>query len=173
MNNYFNKKLNDFEKPYADALKQVKQVNSQINEFQKQNKAGSATSNGDNDRKQKLNFVIKNRFLFNKVNGLLRDGLKLAQVKITRAERRQQHNRRPNSRPGVVVATAESEDEKIEIMKSKRNLKDSLKYKKVLIKNDTTLDQRRHEAYLRTVLRELGKSDKYKNKSGRLIIKSN
>ena len=69
-----------------------------------------------------LNIVIsnlpenQNENIKNKVNALFRDGLRLSEIFVSDAERKQSHN---TSKPGVVIAKMKSKDAKQLVMKEK------------------------------------------------------
>ena len=90
----------------------------------------------------------------NKVDKLLRDGLKLKFVKVTSCERKQTKG----PKPGVIVARIETVEQKQEIMRVKNCLKNSSDYKYVYIENDKSFSTRINESNMFTVLKELGKA---------------
>ena len=55
----------------------------------------------------------------NKVNSLIRDGLKEKDIKIVKAVRKESRD----NKPGVVIATLENLDQKIKILKNKKSLR--------------------------------------------------
>jgi hypothetical protein len=125
---------------------------------------------------QKHSIVIKNIKLdekestdrnvtVNKAQCLVRDGLKLQNVKVVSAVRKTTRG----SMPGIIVAEVESNDQKYDILKAKRMLKGSKNYNNVYIDNDLPADVRNTEASLRTILKELGKEKQYFARGTRLI----
>jgi hypothetical protein len=73
-----------------------------------------------------------------KVQGLLRDGLGLANVQIKSASRKESRGKYP----GVVVVEIDTFDEKKEIMKNKAKLKSSRQYDRVYIEIDMLTETR-------------------------------
>lgn len=73
--------------------------------------------------------------LINKLEGLIKDGLKLNKVKITKAIRQKSDGKRP----GVIIVSVDCMDKKKEVMKAKRQLKNNRKYSDVFIENDKSL----------------------------------
>jgi hypothetical protein len=103
----------------------------------------------------------------NKVQGLLRDGLGLANVQIKSASRKESRGKYP----GVVVVETDTFDEKKEIMKNKAKLKSSRQYDRVYIEIDMLTETRNFQNVVRTVLIELGKEKNYTFAGSRLIPK--
>lgn len=127
-----------------------------------------------------LNVVIKNMdcdptekndktVTMNKVNKLLRDGLKLKNIKVTQCERKSSRGQKP----GIIVATMENAEQKHEVMRKKSHLKNTSNYKKVYIENDRSLESRVNESNMFTVLKELGKANNYfVSSNGRILKKT-
>lgn len=105
--------------------------------------------NVDSNRTKALNIVIKNipsdpREISNdtglktKIEALVKDGLKLKDVNIKnvrRSTRSQNNHTEKTGKPGIVFVELDNLDHKRQILKSKRSLKDSSKYKNVYIEN--------------------------------------
>lgn len=100
--------------------------------------------------------------IVSKVNGVLRDGLRLRDVSIKSAERKQ--SRKEND-PGVVIVKCNNIDDKKTILSSKRKLKDSRNFRDVFIHNDYSQQERIQTANLRTLIKAVGNDN--------LIIKGN
>ena len=92
----------------------------------------------------------QNEDIKNKVNALFRDGLRLANVSVKDAERKQSHN---DSKPGVVIATLKNKEEKQQVMREKSKLKDSRRFSKVFIHHDQVPSQRNMSSNFRAILR--------------------
>ena len=118
----------------------------------------SAPPSGDG---MELNVIIRNlncdpseqtdkTVTMNKVDKLLRDGLKLKFVKVTSCERKQTKG----PKPGVIVERIETVEQKQEMMR----VKNCLDYKHVYIENDKRFSTRVNESNMFTVLKELGKA---------------
>lgn len=116
----------------------------------------------------KRNIVIRklpesaNERLDDKVNELLKDGCKLLNVKIDKVERKKS---RDDRFPGVIIATAATDDDKKQIMESKSRLKDSRRYSDVIIHNDQTKEERIMSANFRSMIRA------YKNGNNNVSVK--
>ena len=100
----------------------------------------------------------------NCVAALIRDGLRLSDVRVVSAERKKGSGRNP----GVVIARVESREQKQKIMKNKSKLRKTRNYDKVYIEDETPRDVRNNEANLRTILREIGCTRDYVVKHGKL-----
>ena len=76
-----------------------------------ENRDNSSQCNGHSDP-CKLNFIVRNMAertvenVKNRVNGLIKDGLRIKDVSVVSAERKQSRNRKP----GVIVATCKSDE---------------------------------------------------------------
>ena len=90
-----------------------------------------------------LNLVItklpytENENLINKINGLIKDGIKLKDVIIDEAKRKPAKN----NTPGVVICKCKMED-KVKSLKAKSALKKSRNYKNVVVFTDRPLSER-------------------------------
>ena len=89
----------------------------------------------------------------NKVNSLIRDGLKLSNVKMLKAGRKDSRN----SKPGLIIAKLNSIDDKKLVMKVK-----SKSFGNLHIENDILWEVRSQQNNIRMIPKEIGKSDKYK-----------
>ena len=105
----------------------------------------------------------------NKVNSLIRDGLKLKDIKVLKAERKGSYH----GKPGVIIASIETVEQKGKVMETKKELKKTNAYKKVYIEDDRPIQTRVAESNMRTILKEIGKSDNYVFSTGRLFKRSN
>ena len=93
----------------------------------------------------------------NKVISLVRDGLKLKDVRVTSAERKQSRG----DNPGVVIATLESHEQVAKLFEAKKHLKQTNEYRSVYIDPYLTQNELSTQASFRTLLKEIGKSDVY------------
>ncbi|CAC5399217.1 unnamed protein product [Mytilus coruscus] len=98
---------------------------------------------------------------------LLCDGLKLRNVFIESVSRKKSHN----SKPGVIIAAVSNGDQKRELMKAKRNLKDIHTFKDVFIENDLSYSERRNDANFRTLIRAFKQENQAFTMSGGRIVK--
>ena len=104
----------------------------------------------------------------NLVNSLIRDGLKLTNVKVVQAERKTSRN----DKPGVIIAQFESFAQKKKVLDVKKSLKKIPKYQNVYIEDERSQEQRLAESNLRTVLQAVGKSKDYVLINGRFVKRS-
>ena len=115
--------------------------------------------NGDIDLRIVLRNVPESRDenVIDKVNGVIREGLKLRDVKVVKAERKQTERQTGrNSKPPVIVASFESAEDKRAVMTNKKMLKDDRnKHKHVFIHNDQTKAERVQRANFQTILDSL------------------
>ena len=86
----------------------------------------------------------------NMVNALFRDGLKLNDITVESAERK--GSQEGSDRPGVVVVTLKSKEDKKTVMYVKRRLKDRRQYSKVYIDQDKPRAERLMESNFRAIL---------------------
>ncbi|KAH3734655.1 hypothetical protein DPMN_041095 [Dreissena polymorpha] len=68
-----------------------------------------------------------------KVNAMLKDGLKLSNITVSKAERKKS---RTESRPGVVIATFKCKEDKQTVMNAKSDLRHINQYSKIFINHD-------------------------------------
>lgn len=101
------------------------------------------------------------------VISLVRDGLNLKDVFIESVSRKKSHN----SKPGVIVVAVNNSDQKRELMKAKRNLKNVHKFKDVYIENDMSYSERRNEANFRTLIRAFKQENQAFTMNGGRIVK--
>ena len=92
------------------------------------------------------------------VEGLIRDGLRLRDAKVIKAVRKVNKSSR---RPGVVIATLETTQQKEKVMKDKYKLKTNAKYRDVYIENEKSKDDLKADQNLRTIVREMGRHRDY------------
>ena len=102
-----------------------------------------------------------------KVNNLFRDQLKLRDVSAIGAVRKESIGRKP----GVVVVTFESLEDKQKVLKSKKLLKNSM-MKKVYIHPDQTLSERLQHANLRALVDAINRGDGKITVRGDRIVKN-
>ncbi|KAH3794765.1 hypothetical protein DPMN_148303 [Dreissena polymorpha] len=94
--------------------------------------------------------------IINKVNALIKDGLKVSGVECARAERKES---RDSSKPGLVVVGFHSHNDKRKVMEKKSVLRDSQQYQGVYINHDKSLQERRMADNFRTILNSLNVDD--------------
>lgn len=111
------------------------------------------------DEEHSLQIVIRelpegdNESVVDKINAVIREGIKLPEVKVTSAERKKSFKR---GQPGLVIAQYASRNDKQLIMENKARLKDSRQHKDIMINHSKSREQRLQEANLRTIVNALG-----------------
>ncbi|VDI16797.1 Hypothetical predicted protein [Mytilus galloprovincialis] len=103
----------------------------------------------------------------NKVQALLKDGLALLHISLKSVERKEAYGKST----GLVIVEVEDFEHKQQIMKHKKNLKNSEKYKKVYVEHDLPMETRNFQATVRTVLKEIGSQNNYMFAGSRLVKK--
>ena len=106
----------------------------------------------------------------NLVKCLVRDRLKLANVKITHAERKCSRN----NKPGVGIVKCESSALKQTVLtcSTKKSLRKIRTYQDVYIEDERSHEQRLSESNIRTLLQAVGKSKDYIVVNGRFMKRS-
>ena len=130
----------------SEMKKDTKQLQDDVSKLRKSyaNAAASVTENDSLIR----NIVIRNlkidqressdkQITVNKVNTLFRDGLKLTSVKVTAAERKQTRD----GKPGLIIATVETAEQKSSVMQRKKNLRKTKHYESVYLEDERPSDQ--------------------------------
>jgi hypothetical protein len=106
--------------------------------------------------KQSLNIVIRGlqyhdgENVNTKVNNLFKDGVCLPNIRVVNAIRKSTDSR---SKPGLIIATFQTEDDKNKVLKHKKMLKNSNQYKRVFIDRDLPANERTQNNNLRTLVR--------------------
>ena len=101
----------------------------------------------------------------NKVISLVRDGLKLRDARVTSAERKQHRG----DNPGIVIASFETAEQSNSVLSVKKDLRKTNEYKSVYIEPCLNKTELSTQATFRTLLKEMGKSDRYHVHGSRLI----
>ncbi|KAH3849397.1 hypothetical protein DPMN_091796 [Dreissena polymorpha] len=115
-----------------------------------------------------MNIVIRNlpesasESTQSKVNALLKDGLKVSHVTVGKVERKQSYN---ESKPGVIIVTLNSKEDKQAIMKANTVLRQNSQYKNVFIHHDQLPSERSTNKNFATILNAL------KSSQGNLYMK--
>ena len=137
----------EFESDLDDISEKIAHLTSVVN------KKDSVQANDDDTRK--MNIVLRklpestNEDLNNKVNSLIKDGLKIRDIHVRSTERKQSFN---ESIPGVVVATLGSLDDKKRVLSAKASLRHSRRYRDVYIHGDQSRKERLYSANLRSLV---------------------
>ena len=150
-----NNKVNEMKKSYANAVRNQPGVDmaGKGKTFVIKNLSADASEKND------PNVLIRN------VNTLVQSGLKLNTFHAHKAERKQTKGKSP----GIILVTAESADQKDEVMKNKRKLKNVKKYERVYIEDDMSDEARKASSNMRTILKELRCERDYRMVNGRLV----
>ena len=122
-----------------------------------------------------LNIAIKNlpvttnEQLQEKVNDMIKTGMKLGDVKVTDVKRKKAYS---DKVPGIVIATCKSDEDKNKIMKNKAKLKENAQFEKVFLDHDKDRSTRIQEANWRSVIKTVG-SDSLFMKGDRVLVRNN
>ena len=100
-----------------------------------------------------------------KVCDLFREGLRLRDISFRKAIRKD----RNDNKPGVIIVTCETMEDKTRIMRVKKELKNSRKYDKVYIHNDQSVETRVNNNNLKVLISALGVSG-VKLRGSRLVM---
>ena len=104
-----------------------------------------------------LNIVVRNvpesENVNNKLNAVIKQGIKLQGIQVSHAVRK----RGFNGRSGVIIAKCKSSEDKEAIMNNKKVLKDSRNFKDISIYHDKPLVERQYEANVRLLVDMLAK----------------
>ena len=130
------------------------------------------SNNMQNDQAdRKRNIVIRNlderehENVLLRANNVISEGLKLRNISFESATRKISRN---NSKPGIIIATCKTDQDKESIMSVKRELKNSSRYQKVFVENDLPPGQRKLNSNLRTIVNTIGR-DKLLFKGSRIL----
>ena len=147
--------------PLHAAIAEVKSdVSSIKSNMSKMHKSQNPEKTGDIS----LNIVIRNlpqthgENVLNKVNGLVKDGLKIKDVSVMTAERKAN---RSDYEHGIVIAKCASANDKRKIMSNKRNLKSDRKYSRVYIDHDMSREDRIMASNLKSIVKAVGNNKLY------------
>lgn len=174
------KKINDKVKTIQDEFSQtVSELNNKVGKMQQTYADSVANGNSTNKENQNSNVVIKNLTLSQHgradsdedtkrvVEAMIRDGLKLTDVKVKHATRKTSRD----EKPGVVIATIETHQQKQKLMKEKCKLKNSSKYRNVYIQHELSRSEQNTQTSLITILKEIGKDKDYHVNGSRIVSK--
>ena len=155
-----------------------KQLQEEVSKLQKSYADAAAGTNSVETDKSRHSVVIRNlkydqtestdsNITKNKVNRLIRDGLKLTDIEILTSERKQTRD----GRPGIIIVTLATAEQKSSIMKQKKDLRKNKNYESVYLEDERPPGQRLNESNMRTLLKACGKSGDYIFSNGRLFQK--
>ena len=133
----------------------------------------AATNTRATEENRHKNIIIRNMVyrenenVKRRVNGLIQDSLKLKDISVENAIRKPNKS---ESKPGIIIATLKSNEEKQSIMKHKRNLRYSSRYSQVYIENDIPANQRAVNSNFRAIIHALG-GDRLQLRGSRISLK--
>lgn len=149
---------------------EIDSLTERIAQLEKKNRDNNSHDQMDQTEYRKRRVVIRNlnerdnENIKDRVNNII-DYLKVKDVTVESAERKMNNY---NSKPGVILATFYSYDDKEKVMKEKMNLKNSSRYRDVYIENDIPVHQRKLKNNLRTIVKTLG-GEKLKFTGSRVV----
>lgn len=161
-----NTELNRIKKDVDDRVETFKEtfraeIDEDLNELNnKLNNMNVQTPDTSYDRS--LNIAIRglpesdNENLSNKVNSVIKDGLSVRNVAVKTVVRKQS---KIQSKPGVIIASFKSVEDKRKVMVEKSKLRDSRQYRDVYIHHDQSHEQRIMASNFKTVLSALNDND--------------
>ena len=164
--------LVSFKETLRDEIdEELGEINNKLHDLS--NRPMSSVRFDQNDRS--LNVAIRdlpesaNENLNSKVNALIKNGLNIRDVSVSNTERKES---RVQSRPGVVIATFKSADDKRKVMSEKSKLKNSRHYDKVFIQHDQTREQRLLAGNFRTVINAINGGTSNVSFRGMLVVRN-
>ena len=123
---------------------------------------------------KRLNVVVRNfpesvsENITEKVNNLIKNHIKVSDVTVSEANRLDSGS---DSRPGVVIATFRSSEEKEKVMKAKHRLRSST-YKNVFIHNDLPKEERMMNSSLRAIVDAVNHGNSKLSVRGGRVVKN-
>lgn len=153
-------------------------LKSDVNEQVKRKDYAGAVSN--NQTRNDTNIVIKMlseseaektdpAITKNRVCAIIRDGLRIHDVKVISAERKESRGRNP----GVVVATVETSEQKEKIMKNKIKLRQTREYNRVYIEDELTREAQVNQTNMMAILKGMGRDKDFVFVNGKIKNKGN
>ena len=109
--------------------------------------------------KERENENVKDR-----VNNII-DYLKVREVSVEAAEK---ITNSCSSKPGIIIATFYTNEDKEQVIKAKKNLKNSARYHDVYIENDVPAHQHKLKNNLRTIVNTIGR-EKLRLQGSRIV----
>lgn len=157
VNSEMNKIRTDFESRLVEFKESLRaEVTADLDDLRDEVKSRESTTQSTNNESDiSLNIVIRNlpeshsENTKNKVNSLLRDGLRLFDISVEDAERKRSYT---DGKPGVIIAKMKNKHEKTRVMKEKSRLKDSRQFTKVFIQHDLHPSQRSVSSNFRRIV---------------------
>ena len=154
------------------------EINKRI-EQRASSEAGNRVVNVDETQNRhdiSLNIVIRelpettNENVVTKVDALIKDGLKIRNLTAVTAVRKAS---RTENKPGIIIATLRSSEDKKKIMTSKKMLKGHSSYGTVYINHDQTTQERRLASNMRTLVEAVRRGDSSIAVRGTKVITTN
>ena len=175
VNSEMNKIKKDFDSRLEDFRQSLRaEVAADLDDIRDElNSREPSTQNVQQVRDISLNIVIRNlpeshnENTKTRVNSLFRDGLRLSDVTVEEADRKQSHS---DSKPGVIIARMKNKQEKQRVMKEKSRLKDSRQFAKVFIHHDQHTSERSVSNNFRRIVRAMKSNSSNLSMRGARII---
>lgn len=167
-------KVHDIRKEFEADLDEISEKVANLSS--QRNNDGIRETLSSHSDELKLNIVVRklpetmNENLDNKVNSLIKDGLKLRDIEVRSTERKQSHSA---NIPGVVVAKLRNIEDKKKIMTAKAILRHDRRYKDIFIHNDQTKEERLMSANLRSLVNAYRSGDSNIQIKGSRIVSIN
>ena len=152
----------------SDVANDIEDMNDKIAEI------NANMDTRDESTNLRLNVAIRdlpfneNESVVNKVNSLISDGVKIPDIKVVSAFRKES---RDSVKPGVVIAKFKNETDKKKVMLAKKNLKSHAQYRKVFIHHDQSREERVMATNLRMLVNAYKAGDKNINVKGSRIVR--
>lgn len=128
-------------------------------------------SEGSNNRSMNLVFrkvpETVNENIEEKINMIIKDHMKVNDVKVSSANRVLNSNTESRT-PGVVIATFGSEAQRSKILKSKKNLNNSI-YKEVFVHEDQSKEERIAVSNLKTLVNAVNRGERISIRGNRVF----
>ena len=128
----------------SDVANDIEDMNDKIAEI------NANMDTRDESTNLRLNIAIRdlpfneNENVVNKVNSLISDGVKIPDVKVVSAFRKESHD---SIKPGIIIAKLKNETDKKKVILAKKNLKSHAQYRKVFIHDDQSREERVKPSY--------------------------
>ena len=104
------------------------------------------------------------------IDAMVKDGLKLQNINIKNVLRKPSQD---ENKPGIVMVSLDDSESKRKVMKSKKLLRDNMKYRDVYIENFLTNDKRILDANNSKLLKAVGKDTEFTSVAGHIRKRQN
>ncbi|XP_071147441.1 uncharacterized protein PF3D7_1120000-like [Mytilus edulis] len=175
MKNLESKVAKDIEQLKVDVNEDFQSVKNEISSLKDRCQEPMIRPEAEAENNKRNNAIIRNlaesenENLFNKVSGLLKDGLRLKNISIHSVERKRSFR---EGKPGLVIVKFQNAQDKREVMEVKKTLREARNYRDVFIENDLPKAERMLNANLRHIVNTIGK-DKLEIRGSRIQTKRN